>query len=102
MNKNATSKGAGAESRSGVTFASRSPNFTLFLDSGRPVPGPNGQIEYKDRITIRFQNNRYSTSDRSIITAMRMCKSYGKQFQEVNEPARAETPEPAGATAPAA
>ncbi|MCC6908228.1 MAG: hypothetical protein IT430_09840 [Phycisphaerales bacterium] len=96
MSKNETSKGAGS---SGVTFASRSPNFTLFLDSGRPVPGQNGQIEYKDRITIRFQNNRYSTSDRSVITAMRMCKSYGKQFQEVNEPARAEA---AGAAAPAA
>ncbi|GEM_PF-2661390 len=78
----ATNNGAGGNSAS-VTFASRSPNFTLFLHSGRPVPGPNGQIEYKDRITIRFQNNRYSTDDRRIIDAMRQCKSYKTQFQEI-------------------
>lgn len=74
-----------------VTFVSRSPNFTIFLDSGKAVPGPNGQVEYKGRITIRFTNNTFSTNDPEIIEKMRRCKSYRKQFQEVNEPARAKS-----------
>lgn len=86
MTNNSSNAGAQRGGAS-VTFASRSPNFTLFLDKGRPVPGPTGQIEYKDRVTIRFQRHRYSTNDPDVIAAMRRCKSYKTQFQEVNEAA---------------
>ncbi len=70
-----------------VTFVSRSPNFTLYLQSPTPVAGVGGAIEYKGGKAIRFQNHRYTTSDAEEIAGMRRSGAYRRQFQEVDAPA---------------
>lgn len=77
---------AGAKTAStGVTFASKSPNFTIYLESPKPVTGPGGQLKYEGGRIVRFQGHRYSTKDRAEIAALRECDSYRNQFQEVDE-----------------
>lgn len=68
----------------GVTFVSRSPNFTLYIESPTPVAGIGGAIEYKGGRAIRFQNHRYTTSDGNEIALMRRSGAYRRQFQEVD------------------
>lgn len=74
-----------------VTFKSRSPNFTLYLNSPKRHYGPHGEMEYRGEVRIKFINNHYTSSDAEVIHAMRKAKSFGTHFQEVTAPADAKS-----------